>query len=100
MLIVMLASAAKTTCKSAKDVGQTCYDAIHYVKFANKYVHPERIDRYSKLLNVILSQLHLNPPIFSVNGFFELNYRWVFVIVDTTISYLVVVLYYYNKEMK
>lgn len=54
--------------------------------------------KYQKLLTTLISQIYLKPPILSVNSFFELGYKWMFVIIDATISYLVVVLFFFNKS--
>lgn len=98
LVIVLLASSAQTTCTLAKRIGETCYNSIYSIKFSRRHgMSFGRKAIYCKFLTVILSQTYLKPPVFSISGFFVLGYKWVFIIIDTTISYLVVVLYFFNK---
>lgn len=97
-LVLLLAHAATKTLKTARNIGTTCYHLIHCIKFSPKQKTNGHTRRHTEHLMILISQIYHRPPKFSMFGFFDVDFRWVFVVLNTTMSYAVVVLYFFSRQ--
>ncbi|KRT85120.1 hypothetical protein AMK59_615 [Oryctes borbonicus] len=93
-LSIILASASAQTTKKARSLGKTSLNLM--VALRSSPIKMKMISACQ--LMVLASRAYVNPPIFSIQGFFIVDYKWFFFIVNFTTSYIVVLLYYIGSS--
>lgn len=96
-LILKLAKTSGYTSKTARNFGKICFELLCLFRYAKRGRALYSQDIYEEQLWQLTSQVHLKPPVISVHGFFNLDYKLFFFIINFATSYTVVLLRYVDS---